>query len=74
MYPKLEGEIAKVIKIENGFSVMLWDPEPPPAVPGQPPCSQQPVKFWKTFSFETADQAIEFLHTMLTNQVPLGGR
>lgn len=69
MLPRVEGEIAKLIQIENGWNVVLWDPEAPkPAVLGQPPCSQQPVRWWKTYSFATSGQAVEFLRSFLADR------
>lgn len=66
MYPRLEGEMAKLIKIDNGWLVVIWNPEAPlPAIPGQAPCAQQPVKWWRTYSFPTLDQAIAFLGQFL---------
>lgn len=71
MYPRIEGEVAKLVQIENGWNVVLWDPEPPkPATHGQSPCSQQPVKWWKTYSFGTSQEAVCFLDSMLPR---LGG-
>ena len=66
MLPRIEGELAKLVRIENGWSVVVWDPTPPKAaVPGQSPCSQQPVKWWKTYSFPTSDEAVGFLSSLL---------
>lgn len=66
MYPRLDGELAKLVQVENGFNVVVWDPEMPKPVigvntPPASPCAQQPVKFWKTYSFPTAPEAIAFL-------------
>lgn len=70
MYPRLECEMAKLIQIENGWNVMIWDPEPPPAVPDQSPCAQQPMRFWKTYSYPTLNDAIAFLHRSLSKLAP----
>lgn len=66
MFPRLEGELIKIIKVENGWNVVVWDPEAPkPTLPGQTPCSQQPVKWWKTYSFPTQTEVNAFVATFL---------
>ena len=66
MGPRLEGELFKVLKVENGYTVVVWDPEmPKAAMPGQNPCSQQPVRWWKTYIFESVRDANTFVATFL---------
>lgn len=66
MLPRLEGEQIKIIKVENGWNVVVWDPEAPkPTLPGQTPCSQQPVKWWKTYIFATHAEVVTFAGTFL---------
>lgn len=66
MYQHLEGELFKVLKIENGFNVVVYDPElSKPTLPGQPPCSQQPMRWWRTYSFATHREAVVFVGTFM---------
>lgn len=61
MGPRLEGELFKVLKLENGFNVVVWDPTPPqPAIPGQTPCAQI-VQWWKHYTFSTREEATVFI-------------
>lgn len=66
MYQRADGELFKVLKLENGFVVSVWDPELPPAVLGQP-CSQQPIRWWRHFTFSTREDAAVFINTFLEN-------
>lgn len=53
--------MAKLVKADNGWLVILWDPKPPePPVPGQPPCAQ-PATWWSTFVFLELGEAMTFL-------------
>lgn len=66
MSQRLEGELVKIIKVENGWTVIVWDPEAPkPALPGQTPCSQQPMKWWRTYIFATVAEVNTFVATFL---------
>lgn len=66
MYQKLEGELLKILKVENGWNVVVYDPEiPKPTLPGQTPCSQQPVRFWKTYIFSDYTDVVVFVRTFL---------
>ena len=65
MFPRIEGEIVKIIKVANGWNVVVWDPEYPPTLPGQTPCSQQPVRWWKTYIFATHAEVNTFVGTFL---------
>lgn len=66
MYPRLDGELLKVMKLENGFNVVVWDPEPPPTVlPGQAPCAQQPMKWWRHYTFKTSNEVTVFITTFM---------
>lgn len=66
MLPRLEGELIKIVKVENGWNVIVYDPEAPkPTLPGQTPCSQQPMKWWKTFIFSAYTDVVTFVRTFL---------
>ncbi len=66
MSQRIEGELIKIIKVENGWNVVVWDPELPKPAPGQTtPCSQQPVKWWKTFIFSDYMDVVTFVRTFL---------
>lgn len=66
MFQRIDGELLKVVKADNGWVVYVWDPEvPPPSLPGQTPCSQQPVRFWKTYIFTTVAEVNTFTATFL---------
>ena len=66
MGPRLEGELFKVLKVENGYTVVVWDPEfPKTAMPGQSPCSQQPVRWWKTYICTSVTEVNAFVAAFL---------
>lgn len=66
MYQRVDGELFKLLKLENGFNVVVWDPAPPPPVlPGQLPCSQQIVQWWKHYTFGTREEAAVFISTFM---------
>ena len=66
MGPRIDGEMAKLVKADNGWLVYLWDPEPPKTLmPGQTPCSQQPTRWWKVYMFPQLGEAMTFIHTFL---------
>lgn len=68
MFPRLEGELVKIIKVENGWNVVVWAPEAPkPTLPGETPCSQQPMKWWKTYVFQTTTEVNAFSATFIEN-------
>ncbi|CAN5813496.1 hypothetical protein BH20PSE1_BH20PSE1_00950 [soil metagenome] len=59
------GEILKILELENGFNVSVFDPETPPLVPGQTPCQQQPIRWWRTYVFTTAAEVNTFVSKFL---------
>lgn len=65
MYPRADGELFKVLKLENGFNVSVWDPTPPAGVAGQPPCAQQPVQWWKHYTFNTSKEVAAFINALI---------
>lgn len=66
MYQRLDGEMTKVVKVDNGWLVHVWDPQAPkPTLPGQTPCSQQPVKWWSTYIFSQLSAAMTFVSAFL---------
>lgn len=66
MFARVDGEMLKVVKVDNGWIVYVWDPEaPPPVLPGQVPCSQQPVRWWKAYIFATIVEVNVFTASFL---------
>ena len=64
MLPRLEGELIKIIKVENGWNIVVWAPEAPkPMLPGQTPCQQ--MTWWKTYIFESVHGVNTFVATFL---------
>jgi hypothetical protein len=58
------GEIIKIIRLENGYNVAVFDPVFPPTEPGKAPC-QGAVQWWKTYTFLTAEEAALFVTEVL---------
>lgn len=67
MFARIEGELLKVVRVENGWVVYVWDPEVPTPLPAQggAPCSQQPVKWWRAYVFEERAQVGVFIAGLL---------